>query len=100
VLDRTGDTDGDVQLRRDDLAGLADLHVVGHETRIDRGARRADGGAQLVGNALEELEVIAVLHAAAAGDHHRGGGQFRTIGLGDFLADEAGDARVVRRVDG
>lgn len=38
VLDGTGDAHRDVQLRGDDLAGLADLHVVRHETGVDRGA--------------------------------------------------------------
>lgn len=33
------DADGHVQLRGDDLAGLADLQFVGHVTGIDRSAR-------------------------------------------------------------
>ena len=40
MLDRAGDADGDIELGRDDLAGLADLLVVGHIARVDRGARR------------------------------------------------------------
>ena len=68
VLDGAGDADGDVELGRHDLAGLADLVVVGHEAGVDRGARGADGGAELVGERLEHLEVLARAHAAAARD--------------------------------
>jgi len=41
VLNGPGDADGDVKLRRDDLAGLADLVVVRRETGIDGGVIRA-----------------------------------------------------------
>src|SRR3546814_8247905 len=44
VLDRAADADGHVQVRGDDLAGLADLQLVGHVAGVDRGARGADGG--------------------------------------------------------
>jgi hypothetical protein len=49
VLDRARDADGDVEIGRHDLAGLAHLPVVRRKARIDRGARGAHGGAQLVG---------------------------------------------------
>src|SRR5690606_18938329 len=94
VLDGTGDTHGDVQLRRDDLAGLTDLHVVGHETGVHRSAGRTDSGTQLVGQAVEQLEIVAVLHAAPAGDDDLGSGQFRTIGLGQLFANEYRLARI------
>ena len=55
MLDRAGDADGDVELGRDDLAGLADLLVVRRIAGVDRGARGADGGAQLVGQRLDVL---------------------------------------------
>src|SRR3546814_19511423 len=48
-LDRAADADGHVQLRRDDLAGLADLQFVGHVAGVDRCARGADRSAELVG---------------------------------------------------
>src|SRR5690606_31052234 len=100
VLDGTGDADGDVQLRRNDLAGLADLHVVGYEAGVHRGTRGTDTGAQLVGQFVQHLEVVAVLHAAATGDHDLGTGQFGTVGLGQLLADEGGGAGVVGGADG
>ena len=38
VLNRAGNTHRDVQLRRDDFAGLADLQIIGHKARIHRSA--------------------------------------------------------------
>ena len=38
MLDRAGNADGDVEFGRDNFAGLADLIIVGHKTRIDRRA--------------------------------------------------------------
>jgi hypothetical protein len=55
VLDRTRDADRDIDFGGDDLAGLADLIVVGDIARIDRSARRADGGAELVGQREDDL---------------------------------------------
>jgi len=95
VLDRAGDTDGDVQLWRNDLAGLTDLHVVRYETCVDRGAGSTHGSAQLVGQGVQVFEVVTVLHAAAAGNDDLGSGQLRTIGFRKLFADEAGSAGVV-----
>src|SRR5690606_2089043 len=100
VLDGTGDAHGDVQLRRNDLAGLTDLHVVGHEAGVHRGAGGAHGSPQLVGQVVQHLEVVAVLHAATTGDHHLGTGQFGAVGLGQFFANKGGDAGVLGRGNG
>ena len=35
VLDGTGNPDSDIQFRRDDLSGLSDLELIGHEAGID-----------------------------------------------------------------
>src|SRR3954453_24121759 len=43
VLDRAGDADGDVELRRHGDAGLADLHGVRHPAGVDDSARGTDG---------------------------------------------------------
>ncbi len=99
MLDRAGNADRDVELGSDDLAGLADLVVVRHEARIDRGARGADAGAELVGDLFEHGEVLAVLHAAAARDDDLGRRQFRTIRLRQFFADEFGKARIFGGAD-
>ena len=66
VLDRPRDADRDVQLRRDDFPRLPDLPVVGHETRVHRRARGTHRGVELVGERLENLEVLPGAHAAAA----------------------------------
>src|ERR1700754_752313 len=63
VLDRAGNADGDVEIGGHDLAGLADLVVVGHVARIDRGAAGAKAGAELVGERLKHLEVLAARQA-------------------------------------
>jgi hypothetical protein len=47
VLDRAGNADRDVDVGSDDLARLADLVIIGRIARVDRGARRTDGGAEL-----------------------------------------------------
>src|SRR5689334_24350377 len=67
MLDRTRDPHGDIELGRDDLAGLPYLPVVRDEARIDGSARRAHRRPQLVGERLEQLEVVPRAHAAAAG---------------------------------
>ncbi len=54
MLDRARNADRDIDLRRDDLAGLADLIIVGRLARIDRGAAGADPGAELVGERVEQ----------------------------------------------
>src|SRR5712691_7891887 len=72
VLDRARNADRDIELGGDDLAGLADLVVVGNKAGIDRGARGADRGAELVGDLLQEVEVVARLHAATARDDDPG----------------------------
>src|SRR5882762_1772819 len=95
MLDRAGDADGDIELRRYHLAGLADLPVVRRIAGIDRGARRADAGAELVGERLDVFgEILAALHGAATGDDDLGRCQFGTVALGDLLADEAGEAGI------
>ena len=49
VLDGAGDAGGDVELRGDRLAGLADLVAVRVPAGVDGGARGADGRAEGVG---------------------------------------------------
>src|SRR5215211_7014206 len=66
MLDRAGDADGDIEVGRHHLAGLADLVIVRHVAGIDRGAAGAEAGTQLVGQRLEDLEVLAARQAAAA----------------------------------
>src|SRR5580698_1478221 len=63
MLDGAGNADRDIEVGRHDFAGLTDLPVVRRVTRIDRSARRADRGAELVRHRLYIFgEVLAVLH--------------------------------------
>src|SRR5690606_7171777 len=67
VLDGAGDAGRHVQLGGDDLAGLANLQFVGHVAGIDGRARGADRGAELVGQRVDQLEVVGRPQGAAAG---------------------------------
>ena len=76
VLDGAGDSDGDVGLRLNGFAGLADLLGVGAPACIDDGAGCADGGAELVGEGFDVLgEAFGAADAAAAGDDDFGFGE-------------------------
>ena len=55
MLDGAGYAAGDVEVRRDDLAGLADLPVVRRIAGIDGGAAGAHGRAELVGDRQDDL---------------------------------------------
>src|SRR5215204_661296 len=66
VLDRAGDARGEVELRRDGLAGLADLGGVGVPARGD------DRAAERAGQLLERLEALGLAEPAAAGDEDVG----------------------------
>ena len=54
VLDRAGNADRDIDFGSNDLAGLPDLIVVRRIARVDGCAARADTGAELVGERVEE----------------------------------------------
>ena len=84
MLDGTGNTDGNIEVWRHDLAGLADLIVVRDKAGINGSARGADGRAELVGHFFQHGEVGAVLHAAATGDDDRRAGQFRALRAGEL----------------
>src|ERR1700722_2840021 len=97
MLDRPRYADGDIEFRRHHLAGLADLPVVRRIAGVDRGARGADAGAELVGERLDIFgEILAALHGAAAGDDDLGGGQFGAVAFGNLLTDEAGEPGIGR----
>src|SRR6056297_1543753 len=106
VLDRAGDADREVQLRRDDLAGLPHLQFVRHVAGIDRRTRGADGCAHLLGEAVDELEVFRRAQRAAAGDDAIGRLQVRAVaaairgGRERGTADRRDDRGVVRDLYG
>mmetsp|Transcript_44045 Transcript_44045/g.127376 ORF Transcript_44045/g.127376 Transcript_44045/m.127376 type:complete len:246 (+) Transcript_44045:144-881(+) len=67
VLDGAADAHRHVELRRHDLAGLAHLELVGHETRVHCRTRGAHGRVELVAEGLQHRgEVLTVLEASAS----------------------------------
>src|SRR5258708_6948468 len=56
--------DGNIGSGRPALAVRADLNLVGLEAGTARGGAGAGGGAERVGNRLEQAEILAALHAA------------------------------------
>src|SRR5690606_31272914 len=80
--------DGDVEIGGDDLAGLADLPIVGGIIGIDGGAGGADGGAESFAKFFNQLEAFGRTDRDAAADHDLGGGEVRDIALGAVGGDE------------
>src|SRR5258706_2439721 len=85
VLDRAGDAHRDVELGRDDLARLSHLVVVRAVPRIHGGARSTDGRTQLVGERLDDLEVLPGGEAAPARDDAPRAAQLGTRRLRELL---------------
>ena len=78
MLDGTGNAAGDVKIRGNHLAGLANLPVVGGIARIDGSARGANGGTELVGDGKDDfLELFRRAQCTTTGDDDLGGGEFR-----------------------
>src|SRR5678816_3462874 len=88
VLDRTGNADRHVELRRDDLAGLADLHVVRDVARVHGRARSAHRSAEALSQAEDDLEVVGTADAASAGYDARSALQIRTAARRRRTRDE------------
>ena len=95
MLDRTRNADRDIDFGRNDLAGLADLIVVGHIARVDRSAAGANGCAELVGEREDGgFEGRPVLQRTATRNDDLGAGQFGAFELDDFRTDKAGGAGI------
>ena len=99
VLDRAGDADRDVELRRHRLPGLADLCRVRVPARVDDRARGGDGTAERLGELLDELEVLGAAEPATAGDDHVGVLDRRAFALGVRLLDHRRLRREVLELD-
>ena len=100
MLDRAGDAERDVELRRDGLAGLADLRRVRVPAGVDDRTRRADRAAERLRELLGEREVLGRAETAAAGDD-----DVRVLDRGaarllELLVDDPGAARVLGELDG
>src|SRR5271165_3779399 len=63
VLDRPGNAGGDIELRPDRLAGLADLPIGRRPALLHARARATPFAAERVGERLYELEILGALQA-------------------------------------
>src|SRR5690606_15088875 len=78
---------GDVQLRRDGLAGLADLELARVVTRVDGRTRRADRTLEGVGEGLDDLlEVLRGADATTTRDDDGRLGELGTVATDDRVA--------------
>src|SRR5262249_6870189 len=68
VLDRAGDAEPQVELGRNRAPGLSDLEPMRAPPRVDRRARRTDGGADHGRHLFQDHVVLGAFHAAPAGD--------------------------------
>src|SRR5581483_6877586 len=98
VLDRARDAEGDVELRRDGLARLADLGRVRIPAGVDDRTGRPDRAAERLRELLRERELLRAAEAAAAGDDDlgvldRGAGR-----LLELLADDLRGRRMSRQL--
>ena len=99
VLDRARDAGRQVELRRDGLAGLADLARVREPAGVDDRAGGGDGAAERRGQLVELLEAVGVAKAAAARHEHVG---VLDVDVGAALLaalDHRGLQRVRRELD-
>src|SRR4051794_17472988 len=102
VLDRAGDARGEVELRRDGLARLADLRRVRVPAGVDHRAGGGDGrvAAEGRGEVLSELEALGLAESAAAG-HEDVGTLDVDVGAALLAAlDHLGLVRPRRELDG
>ena len=91
MLDGTRDAGRDVELRRNDLAGLAHLPVVGRIAGVHRCTRGPQGSTQPVGQRLQHgLELLGAAQSPATGDNHLGSRQLGTVTGGLLAAHQGG----------
>ena len=99
VLDRAGDPERDVQLRRHGLAGLTDLRRIRVPPRVDDRPCRGDRAAERLRELLGERELLRLAEPASAGDDHVGILDRRPLLLGMRLLDHLGARREVLQLD-
>lgn len=91
MLDRSRDTDSDVEIRRNDLARLSNLQRVVGVARVDGCTGSTDGGSEGVGEGNDGLvEGVLGLDTATAGNDRLGGGEVGTLRNNEFLRDPLG----------
>lgn len=86
MLDGSTDANGHVKVRCHNLAGLADLHVVGHVAGIHSCARSTNCAvltAKGLGKVVKHLEVLSILKASSSTNNEFGATKIRVVALGD-----------------
>ena len=84
-----GNTDRDVKLRRNDLAGLTNLVVVRDKAGIDGSTACTERRTEFVGERFEQgVVVLAAAQSTTTGDDDLGGTEFGTLGLGQFAVGQ------------
>ena len=89
MLDRAGNANGDIQVRRNDFTRLADLIIIWHIPGINGRARRTRGRTQFIRNRDDIFFVVfttAQTTTARNNDFCRL--QVRTLGFSQFLPNE------------
>ena len=96
VLDGTGHTEADVQVRRDCHAGLPDLELSGVVAGVHNVAGDTDGTAEDVGKRFHDVrETFSGSDAAAASDDHFGLGEVGAVAaFGGRKSSDHGFCRV------
>ena len=100
MLDRTGDTDSHIKLRRHNLTGLTHLQVVGRIARVNRCTGGTNRRAKLVGELFDQGEVFFGSDAAPARDYDACLCQVWSVAFGDLVLDPFGKTGVARRANG
>src|SRR3954454_23282806 len=100
VLDRAGDSDGDVELRRHALPRLADLCRVRVPAGVDDGTRRRNRTAKRLRELFDQLEVLGAAETPAARHDHLRLLDRRPLALRVRLLDHRGGRGEVLQLDG
>ena len=88
VLDGAGDAAGDIEPGRHGLARLPHLHLMLLPAGVDHRSAGRHRGAELIGQSLDECEVLLVADTPATGHYHRSLLQAQDPGV---LADDVED---------
>src|SRR5690606_4913374 len=86
----TRDTGGDIDVRLDDLTGLADLHRIRHPTGVDDRPGRTGGALEQFGELVDHLELVGFTESTSTSDHDGGLVALRPVGLFDVYRGDLG----------
>ena len=101
VLDCPRDADRQVKLRGNDLAGLADLEIIGHKTRVHGRPACSQRRAELVGKGFEHAAiVVAAAQATAPRNDDLRRTQLGAFAAGQLAVDQLAQAQLRARGDG